>query len=102
MSSYPLEAAYLAPGEWHHVGVAYSKKGHTAMFLDGKQVAEYRSPVRHVNRSTPHPNGGQFDFVWLSARTPHGNYAPWGRTRGEPNKIKKNTHPKNITSLCLT
>ena len=21
-----------------------------------------------------HPHGGQFDFVWLSARTPHGAY----------------------------
>ena len=21
-----------------------------------------------------HPHGGQFDFVWISARTPHGAY----------------------------
>ena len=31
-------------------------------------------------------SGAQFDFVWLPAR-------------GEPNEIKKDTHPKNITAL---
>jgi len=40
-----------------------------------------------------HPNGGQVDFVGLFARM------PMGRTSGEPNEIKKDTHPKNITAL---
>ena len=43
-----------------------------------------------------HPHGGQSDFVWLSARTPHGGASyVWG----EPDEIKKNTHPKNIPAL---
>ena len=47
-----------------------------------------------------HPNGGQFDFVWLSARTLHGAYAPWG-ARVVPGRLTKsrNTHPENITAL---
>ena len=32
-----------------------------------------------------HPHGGQSDFVWLPARTPHGVH----RTCGEPDEIKK-------------
>ena len=44
-----------------------------------------------------HLNGDQFDFVWLSTRTP----PPMGvhRTCGAPNEIKKSAHPKNITAL---
>ena len=30
-----------------------------------------------------HPHGGQFDFVWLSARTPHGAYVWWARRNEE-------------------
>ena len=29
----------------------------------------------HASRAVQfHPDGGQFDLVWLSARTPHGAY----------------------------
>ena len=34
--------------------------------------------VRVVGRSISHPDGGQFDVVWLPARTPHGG-APYVR-----------------------
>ena len=46
-----------------------------------------------------HPDGGQFDFVWPPARTMR--HTPmWALgTCGEPNEIKKNTHPENITAL---
>ena len=41
-----------------------------------------------------HPHGGQSDFVWHTARTAYGAY-----TWGEPDEVKKNTHPENITAL---
>ena len=44
-----------------------------------------------------HPHGGQFDFVWLPARTL--DAPPWGVRVVRPTKSKKNTHPKNITAL---
>ena len=43
-----------------------------------------------------HPNGGQSGFVWLSARVPH--VCPQ-HVHDEPDEIKRNTHPKNITAL---
>ena len=49
-----------------------------------------------------HPRGSQFDIVWLPARTPHGGERHTGviRTCGEPDEIKKNTHPEDITPLA--
>ena len=41
-------------------------------------------------------SGGQFDFVWLLGRTPHG---ATGRTYDEPNGIKTHAHPKNTAAL---
>ena len=37
------------------------------------------NPYKWIDMYVPravqfHPHGGQFDFVWLSARTPHGVY----------------------------
>ena len=42
------------------------------------------------------PDGGQFDFVWLS---PHVRPMGVHRTCGEPDEIRRNTHPKNIAPL---
>ena len=50
--------------------------------------------VRAVRRSLPPHRRSIYDFFWLPARAPH------GRTRGEPNETKKNTHPGNATALC--
>ena len=34
-----------------------------------------RAAVQYASQAVQfHPDGGQFDFVWLSARTPHGAY----------------------------
>ena len=42
-------------------------------------------------------SGGQFDFVWLPARTPHGGAS----YVGEPNEIKKIYPPEKwITAFC--
>ena len=41
------------------------------------------------------PHGGQSDFVWLSARTPHGG--AFIRVVS-PDEIKESTHPKNVTA----
>ena len=74
-----------------------------------------------------HPNVVRFDFVWPSARAPHAHREPFnftptgfnsisfqldfvwlsphvrpmGRTRGEPNKIRKNVNPTDFTRLQL-
>ena len=48
-----------------------------------------------TSRSTS-PRGGQFDFVWLSVRTPHG-----GRVCGQPNEIKKNIPTRKILPLVF-
>ena len=45
-------------------------------------------PRREPFSSTP--DGDPFDFVRLLARTPHVGFS----TCGEPNKVKKNTHPQ--------
>ena len=43
--------------------------------VDDVRVAGLLLQVRLANsRVQFHPHGGQFDFVWLSARTPHGAY----------------------------
>ena len=47
--------------------------------------------VRVLSRSIS-PRGGQFEFVWLDARTPRPMWAL--STCGELNEIKKNTHPE--------
>ena len=40
-----------------------------------KKVAQQHLCVAPAARAVQfHPHGGQFDFVWLSARTPHGAY----------------------------
>ena len=44
-----------------------------------------------------------FNFTPMAVKSilsgsPH--VRPMGRTCGEPDEIKKNTHPKNITALC--
>ena len=54
-----------------------------------------RSDFHHIDNGTAsravrfHLVGIPFDFVWLPARTPHVGFS----TCGEPNKVKKNTHP---------
>ena len=40
-----------------------------------RSSAPPRSASRAVQR---HPNGSQFDLVWLAARTPHGGACQWG------------------------
>ena len=54
--------------------------------IHGLDFAEYTGldpgnlyAFRAVRR---HPNGGQFDFVWLPARLPYGAYVWCGRTCG--------------------
>ena len=47
--------------------------GNDSQTEDNGQPPVWNVDVRVVSRSIA-PNGGQFDFVWLSARTPHGAY----------------------------
>ena len=45
-------------------------------------------------------SGGQLDFVWLPARVAHESMSALS-TCGEPDEIKDNTHPNNITAPLL-
>ena len=53
--------------------------------------------VRAASRSIPPQMGANS----ISFGSPHVRCTPMGRTDtcGDPNEIKKNTHPKNITAL---
>ena len=54
--------------------------------------------LKYASRAVQfHPHGGQSDFVWPPARTPHAGWAL--STCGESDEIKKNTHPKYFTAL---
>ena len=51
--------------------------------------------VRAVSRSISPPVGVNL----ISSGSPHGRCTPMGRTCGEPDEIKKNTHPEYVTAL---
>ena len=53
------------------------------------------SPVRVASRSIRPPMA----VTSISSRSPHVRWTPMGCTCGEPDEIKKNTHPKNVTAL---
>ena len=67
-----------------------SKRGYCDMETCTTIVGAGTTQVRAANsRAEFHTDGGQADFVWLTARTPHG-----GCVRIEPHAITKHTSPE--------
>ena len=67
-----------------------SKRGYCDMETCTTIVGAGTTQVRAANsRAEFHTDGGQADFVWLTARTPHG-----GCVRIEPHAITKHTPPE--------
>ena len=64
-----------------------------------RDVAEAK--LKGKNRGTRHRpfNSTPMGDNSISSGSPHVRCTPMGRTCGEPDEIKKNTHPKNITAL---
>ena len=87
-----FEASTSGPGSADGVWAAWGGDGSATQLTDTAHVQQDQGLGRHSMRiTTPargrglrlwyasravqfHPHGGQFDFVWLSARTPHGAY----------------------------
>ena len=56
-TSYPEDSTYLTPGEWHHIAISYSKKGHLAVFVDGLQRAEHDTSSGGLDSSSDFKTG---------------------------------------------
>ena len=64
-----------------------------SVMFNGPRAGINFNDVRAVSRSIPPPWG----VNPISSGSPH--VRPTGRTCGEPDEIKKNTHPKKFTAL---
>ena len=90
-------AANVRPEMWP---AAFGLGNELQYYLPASQWA-HDAVTMYASRAVQfHPHSGQFDFVWLSARTPHGAYVWCARRNQEKHPPKK--HYRSFPSAGTT